>query len=45
MIAKGRNRAATGVAGSIVPIDLAGMVVASLLVAGAGAYWAARRQP
>ena len=33
----------SGVAGSIVPIDLAGVVVASLLVAGAGAYWAASR--
>jgi putative ABC transport system permease protein len=32
-----------GVSGSVLPIDIAGAVVASLLVAGAGAYWATSR--
>ncbi|HZY76193.1 MAG TPA: FtsX-like permease family protein [Jatrophihabitantaceae bacterium] len=33
-----------GLAGSVLPIDLAGAVIALLLVAGAGAFWAAHRQ-
>ncbi|WAX56242.1 hypothetical protein M6B22_17115 [Jatrophihabitans cynanchi] len=32
-----------GVAGSVVPIDIAGVVVAGLLVAGAGVFWATHR--
>jgi putative ABC transport system permease protein len=42
MIAKARQSRA-GVGGSILPIDIAGVLVASLLVAAAGAYWAASR--
>ncbi|HEU5008413.1 MAG TPA: hypothetical protein VFT67_15665, partial [Jatrophihabitantaceae bacterium] len=33
-----------GLAGSVLPIDLAGAVIALLLVAGAGGFWAAHRQ-
>lgn len=32
-----------GVSGSVLPIDLAGTIVAALLVAGAGGYWATNR--
>lgn len=39
-IAKG---AQDGVSGAIVPIDVAGVVVAALLVAGAGVFWATHR--
>lgn len=42
MIAKARG-SRNGVAGSILPIDVAGVLVAALLVAAAGAYWAASR--
>ena len=42
MIAKARD-SRNGVGGSILPIDVAGVLVASLLVAAAGAYWAASR--
>jgi putative ABC transport system permease protein len=42
MIAKARD-SRKGVGGSILPIDVAGVLVASLLVAAAGAYWAASR--
>jgi putative ABC transport system permease protein len=42
MITKARA-SRDGVGGSILPIDLAGVLVASLLVAAAGAYWAASR--
>lgn len=42
MIALARQTRA-GVGGSVLPIDIAGAVVASLLVAGAGAYWATSR--
>lgn len=39
-----RARAArTGIAGSVVPIELAGVVVAALLVGGAGAFWSRAR--
>jgi putative ABC transport system permease protein len=33
-----------GLAGSVLPIDIAGAVIALLLVAGAGGFWAAHRQ-
>jgi putative ABC transport system permease protein len=38
----GRERA--GVSGAVVPIEIAGTLVAALLVAGAGGYWGMRRQ-
>lgn len=38
----GRERA--GVSGAVVPIEVAGTLVAALLVAGAGGYWGVRRQ-
>lgn len=34
----------SGISGSIVPIEVAGVVVAALLVAGAGAFWAVARR-
>ncbi|MGI8761370.1 MAG: hypothetical protein ACR2LF_08790 [Jatrophihabitantaceae bacterium] len=37
------HRAKSGVSASIVPIDLAGVLVAALLVAGAGVFWATHR--
>jgi putative ABC transport system permease protein len=37
------RRSQDGVSGSIVPIDVAGVVVALLLVGGAGGFWAAHR--
>ncbi len=37
------RRVRTGLSGSVVPIDLGGIVVALLLVAAAGQYWAVRR--
>ncbi|MDT4936339.1 MAG: putative transport system permease protein [Pseudonocardiales bacterium] len=42
MIATAREGRA-GVSGSVLPIDLAGAVVAALLVAGAGGFWATHR--
>jgi putative ABC transport system permease protein len=33
-----------GLAGSVLPIDIAGAVIALLLVAGAGGFWSAHRQ-
>ncbi|HJQ41486.1 MAG TPA: ABC transporter permease [Jatrophihabitantaceae bacterium] len=42
MIETARNGRA-GVSGSVLPIDLAGAIVASLLVAGAGGFWATHR--
>jgi len=38
----GRERA--GVSGAVLPIEVAGTLVAALLVAGAGGYWGVRRQ-
>jgi putative ABC transport system permease protein len=38
----GRERA--GLSGAVVPIEVAGTLVAALLVAGAGGYWGVRRQ-
>jgi putative ABC transport system permease protein len=37
------QRVERGLSGSVVPIDLAGVVVAALLVAGAGGFWATAR--
>jgi putative ABC transport system permease protein len=37
------NHAQDGVSGSVIPIDLAGVVVAGLLVGGAGVFWATHR--
>lgn len=37
------QRVRAGLSGSVVPIDIAGIVVALLLVAAAGQYWALRR--
>jgi putative ABC transport system permease protein len=37
------RHARDGISGSIVPIDIAGVVVALLLVAGAGVFWATHR--
>jgi putative ABC transport system permease protein len=37
------ERAQSGVSGSVIPIDIAGVVVALLLVAGAGGFWATHR--
>lgn len=37
------KRAQSGVSGSVIPIDIAGVVVALLLVAGAGGFWATHR--
>lgn len=42
MIAMAREER-SGVSGSVLPIDLAGAIVASLLVAGAGGYWVTHR--
>ncbi|MGH8960786.1 MAG: hypothetical protein ACRDWT_06195 [Jatrophihabitantaceae bacterium] len=38
------DRVRTGLAGPVVPIDLAGTLVAALLVAAAGAFWGLRRR-
>jgi putative ABC transport system permease protein len=37
------QRARDGISGSVVPIDIAGVVVSLLLVAGAGVFWATHR--
>jgi putative ABC transport system permease protein len=37
------TRARDGISGSVVPIDIAGVVVSLLLVAGAGVFWATHR--
>lgn len=37
------RRARDGISGSVVPIDIAGVVVSLLLVAGAGVFWATHR--
>jgi putative ABC transport system permease protein len=37
------RHARDGISGSVVPIDIAGVVVALLLVAGAGVFWATHR--
>lgn len=38
------HQARSGVTGSIVPIEVAGVIVAGLLVAGAGLFWATARK-
>ncbi|MGI8762092.1 MAG: hypothetical protein ACR2LF_12520 [Jatrophihabitantaceae bacterium] len=38
------DRERTGLAGAVVPIDVAGTLVAALLVAAAGTFWGLRRQ-
>ena len=37
------QRARGGISGSVIPIDIAGIVVSLLLVAGAGVFWATHR--
>lgn len=37
------SRARDGISGSVIPIDIAGIVVSLLLVAGAGVFWATHR--
>jgi putative ABC transport system permease protein len=38
------HTARSGIAGSIVPIEIAGVIVAAILVGGAGLFWASARQ-
>jgi putative ABC transport system permease protein len=38
------HTARNGIAGSIVPIEIAGVIVAAILVGGAGLFWASARQ-
>lgn len=38
------HTARSGVSGSIVPIEIAGVIVAAILVGGAGLFWASARQ-
>lgn len=38
------ERERTGLAGAVIPVDVAGTLVAGLLVAAAGAFWGVRRQ-